>query len=217
MKCIIIYCSIVLYDEAEYERNILQQENVALSQKNEALEGEITGFEEAKKELEELKEQLAKISESLEEAKSENALLKDDVSTQRDIIGSLQHKNTELSLKLDEVTQISAKYEKRARLYEEDKLEAGGVLERSKAQAEKIISEAKIEASSILYTSKVQAQEKADEIMKESEKSLADNVRKIKYLQKRRGELLSAFEKIKDAAGGFYDNVANMLSKDMEE
>ncbi len=143
--------------------------------------------------------------------------MKDDVSTQRDIIGSLQQKNSELSSKLEAVSEMSSRYAEIAKHYEQDKLEAGGVLERSKSQAEKIISEAQIEASSIIYKSKIQAQEKADEMIKESEKCLADNVRKIKYLQKRRGELLSAFEKIKNAAGGFYDNVANMLSKDTEE
>ena len=204
-------------EAAEYERNSLQQENSALSEKNAELENKIEELEKNIAEIESLRSKLSEADEKIELLNSENALLKDDVSTQRDIIGSLQQKNSELVLKLDEKTELCAKLEEKASAYENDKAEAGGILERAKAQAEKLVSDASVEASAILYSAKTEAQAKADAIIKESEKNVADNARKVKYLNKRRHDLLSAFEKIKDAAGGFYENVASVILKDSEE
>jgi chromosome segregation ATPase len=204
-------------EAAEYERNSLQQENTTLSEKNSELGEKNIQLEKALSETESIKNQLSEASQRIENLTLENDLLKDDVSTQRDIIGSLQQTNTEISAKLEEMTVLCAKYEEKANAYDIDKLEAGGVLERAKAQADKLVSDATLQASAILSSAKAEAQAKADAIIKESEKNVADNVRKVKYLNKRKSELLTAFERIKDAAGGFYENVASVILRDPEE
>lgn len=204
-------------EAAEYERNSLASENNSLSEENEALKDKVAEFERNAKEFEEMKTKLGELEENLSFKDEELKLLKDDVATQREIIASVQNENGELKSKLSESEKIRALCEEKANSYENDKLEAGGVLEKARAEAQSIISKARTDADAIVFNARTEAEIKVNTMLAESEKDLAENVKKIKYLQKRKAEMLSAFAKVKEAAGGFYDNIASVILKDSEE
>lgn len=171
-------------------------------------------------ELSELEEKTAdydEIKASVATAQQEKALLEDDVANQRAVIADLRRINEELSAKLAELEPGYHEYKAKAEQYDEDRRNASGVLERAKAEAVRIVALAKAEADEALREATETAKKNADAILSDSERQVAENIRKVKYLYKRRDELLSAFEKVKDAAGGFYDSIASTLSQNSEE
>ena len=125
-----------------------------------------------------------------------------------------------LQSEVDRLSEMEKDYQvckEKAGAYDEDKQNSGGILERAKAESAKIIANCNAEAAEIIRSAKETARIKAEQLLEESEKQVAENIRKVKYLYKRRDELLSAFEKVKDAAGGFYDNIASTLSKSSDD
>ena len=204
-------------EASEYEKNSLLSDISSINEENASLKDKISQLEDNANELINVKNELeTSLSENCL-LKDEICLLKDDVATQREIISSMQQQNEDLLKKLADTEAENRRNAERAKLYDIDKLEAGGVLERAKAEAESIILSARVKAEALSENSIIEAQEKANALLKDSEKELAENMKKIKYLQKRRTDLLGAFARIKEAAGGFYDNVASVLLKDTEE
>ena len=174
------------------------------------LSAELADYEMKAAEYEETKEKLVSVTE-------ENQLLKDDVSNQKEIIDRLTEANEGLAQKLSELEKDYYTYKEKAERFDEDKNSPGGILERAKAEAVRAVAIAKAEADEILRAANETAKKNAEAILAESEKQVSENIRKVKYLYKRRDELLSAFEKVKEAAGGFYDNIASTLTKNDEE
>lgn len=157
------------------------------------------------------------IKENIATLESEKAMLLDDVNNQKEIISALQTERDELAARLSELERDYETYKSKAARYDEDVLNSGGILERAKAEAARTLSATKAEASEILREATESAKQTAQRILADSEKQVAENIRKVKYLYKRRDELLSAFEKVKDAAGGFYESISAALTKNNEE
>ena len=181
------------------------------------LRSEISELEKKVADFEMQTAELAQTKEKLESSDSENTILRSDVENQREVIESLQSRNDELSEKLAVLEKDYYSYKEKAEQYDADMKKSGGILERTKTEAARMLASANAESAEIIEAANNSAREKAEKIAAESEKLVADNLKKVKYLYKRRDELLSAFEKVKDAAGGFYDNIASTLSKDIEE
>ena len=178
---------------------------------------EIARLETEVSELAPLRDEVERQKTELSELKSEKELLESDVENQKSSIEQLKNENEELSKKNAEMSKDYLLFREKAHRYDADKLEAGGILERSKTEADRILSKAKREADELLEKARREADEHAARVNAESEKLVDENIRKVKYLYKRREELLSAFEKVKDAAGGFYDSVASTLSDDNKD
>lgn len=181
------------------------------------LEAELHGFEEKNESMRDQIKNLESEIEKLKTVESENAMLKDDVENQRAVIESLKRENDELASKLFILEKDYNANKAKAEQFEADKKNAGGLLERAKAESARIIANANAESAEIAEKARNSAREAAEKITAESERLLAENIRKVKYLYRRRDELLSAFEKVKDAAGGFYEKIASTLSKDIDE
>lgn len=157
------------------------------------------------------------IKENLASLENERNMLLDDVNNQKEIISSLQRERDEFASRLAELERDYETYKNKAARYDEDVLNSGGILERAKSEAARTLSATKAEASEILREATESAKQTAQRLLADSEKQVAENIRKVKYLYKRRDELLSAFEKVKDAAGGFYESISAALTKNNEE
>lgn len=190
----------------------LEAANRELSEKNTALSDEKERASRLESEKETLLKECSELRSKCEKLESENKLLADDVSNQRSIILAQQAEKDSLSQKLVLSESESERYRIKAEKYDSDKIVAGDICERANAEAAKILSEARTRASDILAKAKLEA----DKAVAESEAEVAENMKKIRYLYKRREELLGAFRKVKDAAGGFYDNIASAFSDNEE-
>ncbi len=172
------------------------------------LEGEQRKASLLEAENEGLLQEVVALRAKCEQLESENKMLSDDVSNQRGIILAQQTEKDSLSQKLAFAEEEAAKYRAKAEKYDSDKLISGDICERAKADAAKLISDARDKASDILAGARLEA----EKTIAQSEAELAENMKKIRYLYKRREELLGAFRKVKDAAGGFYENIASAFS-----
>ena len=180
-------------------------------------EFQIARLEEQLSEIETKTSDYDEIKESLTALENEKNMLLDDVNNQKEIISALQTERDELSKRVAELERDYDTYKAKAEKYDNDVLNSGGILERAKAEAAKTISATKAEASEIIREATEKAKKTAQNILSDSEKQVAENIRKVKYLYRRRDELLSAFEKVKDAAGGFYESITAALTKNNEE
>lgn len=178
---------------------------------------EIARLETEVAELSELRDRTAELQEKLEESEKLRSLLESDMENQRQMMAELQSQRDSLAEKNAAMEKDYVLFREKAQRYDADRLEAGGILERSKTEAGKRLAQAKAEASALLEKAKQEADEHARRVNEESDKLVEENIRKVKYLYKRRDELLSAFEKVKDAAGGFYDSVASTLSTEEDQ
>lgn len=185
-------------EESDYEITRLETELAELS-------GQLESFDDMRSDMEALREKCEKLE-------AENIILKDDAANSRDMIISLNGEKDDLSAKLAECVSECENLKQKSDKYETDKLFAGEICDKARAEAAKIIADAREAANSIL----AKAQIDADRKLSESEKELAENMQKIRYLYKRREELLGAFRKVKDAAGGFYENIASTLGDNDE-
>lgn len=176
------------------------------------LESELSELSGQLEEFDEMKEELSLLRQKCEDLENENKMLSDDVSNSKNMIISLNGEKDALSEKLSCVMTECDDLKYKAQKYESDKLLAGDICDRAKAEASKILADARGKASDILAKARVDA----DKTLADSEKELAENLQKVRYLYKRREELLSAFCKVKDAAGGFYENIASALSDNEE-
>lgn len=177
--------------EKSSELALEQEKSSRLEKENEILVQEVTA----------LRAKLGKLEE-------ENRMLSDDVSNQRGIILARQSELDSVSEKLARSESETEKYKAKAEKYDSDRLVAGDICERAKKEATRVLADARDKASDILAKAKLDA----DKTLAESEAELAENMKKIRYLYKRREELLGAFRKVKDAAGGFYENIASAFS-----
>lgn len=180
-------------------------------------EFQIARLEEQLSEIETKTSDYDEIKESLTALENEKNMLLDDVNNQKEIISALQTERDELAKRVAELERDYDTYKAKAEKYDNDVLNSGGILERAKAEAAKTISATKAEASEIIREATEKAKKTAQNILSDSEKQVAENIRKVKYLYRRRDELLSAFEKVKDAAGGFYESITAALTKNNEE
>jgi len=202
---------------------VLDQTKLALSAKEHdclAAEEKVSALSASNAEL---ANELSDLRVKCEKLEDENKMLSDDVANQRGIILASQNENEALLQKLALSESECARYKEKAEQYDADLLFAGGVCERAKTESSRILSETGEKAANLLTTAKLesdkiiaQANEEKARAIAESEAVLEENMKKIRYLYKRREDLLAAFRKVKDAAGGFYDNVANTLSESNE-
>ena len=184
--------ALLVKEQSEFEISRLQ------SEVNE-LEGRLHQAEEALVERDNLRTQLAS-------AESDCRILRDDTENQKHVITTLEDENASLKAHVAELEAACEASRTKAERYETEAKQAGGILDNAKKSAAEIVENARRTAEST-----------AERIRDESEQLVAANVKKVKYLYKRRDELLSAFEKVKDAAGGFYDDIANALRDDETE
>lgn len=183
----------------------------------EQFEFQIARLEAQLSEIETKTSDYDEIKENLDALQNEKNMLLDDVNNQKELIASLQAERDKLSARVTELEIDYETYKAKAAKYDEDLLNSGGILERAKSEAARTLSSTKAEASEILREATDSAKQTAQRILADSEKQVAENIRKVKYLYKRRDELLSAFEKVKDAAGGFYESISAALTKNNEE
>ncbi len=212
-------------DEKQEKCSLLENETGCLKDEMFALKDEICSLKDENESLVSKNgEAFCKIS-SLEEEKK---LLSDDVANQRGIIMALQNSKAESDAAFELLKAENENLKRKAEKYDGDSIFAGGVIERAKADAAKMISDANEKASDVLSSAKLRAQDiiadaemlgkkKVQLAIAESEREVAENLKKVKYLYKRRDELLNAFHKVKEAAGGFYDNIASTLSSSEPE
>ena len=201
----------------------LEETKLALSEKEKAFLDEKEKASALSASNADLSAELSELRAKCEKLESENKMLSDDVQNQRGIILASQNENEALLQKLALSESECARYKEKAEQYDADLLFAGGVCERAKTESSRILSETGEKAANLLTTAKLesdkiiaQANEEKARAIAESEAVLEENMKKIRYLYKRREDLLAAFRKVKDAAGGFYDNVANTLSESNE-
>ncbi len=175
----------------------------------------ITEFEDVQRNSSDLKvqnesllQEVVDLRAKCEQLESENKMLSDDVSNQRGIILAHQNELDSALSKLAQSESETGRYKAKAEKYDSDRLFAGDICERAKNEATKVLADARDKASDILAKARIEA----DKTLAESEAELAENMKKLRYLYKRREELLGAFRKVKDAAGGFYDNIASAFS-----
>ncbi len=172
----------------------------------ESYEFEIARLESEVSELEHKSHLLEEATEKLSEYENKNRLLEDDVDNQRKIIADLGSENETLKAKVAELEKDYYIFKEKAAKYDKDLECSAGIVERARTEAGELLEKAKTEA-----------REYAEKIKADSEKLIAENLKKVKYLYKRRDELLSAFEKVKNAAGGFYDNITSTLSSHSDD
>ena len=125
---------------------------------------------------------------------AENEMLKDDIENQKSTIEALSGEIEELK------AQLSAEKEKCVRYAEKEAL-SGDVLENAHRQAKSIIDSANQKGAEIVENARIK-----------SEREVADNVRKVKYLHARRDDMIKAFGKVKEAAGEFYGDIIKALN-----
>ncbi len=154
------------------------------------LEGEREALES---ELSVLREEKQKI----DDLAAENAMLRDDIENQKSTILALGEEIEALK------KSLSGK-EAECASYAEKEVLSGDVLENARLEAKRIVDSANARSAEIIEAAK-----------QNSEREIADNIRKVKYLHARRDDMLKAFGKVKDAAGEFYGDIVKAL-KDPE-
>ena len=164
---------------------------------------ETARLENERCELEKKVDELSEKAESADKLSEENSLLKNDIENQKNAIIKAEEKISELSSKV-------SGYEVD---YERNKIKAAKYDE-SILKAKNIVSEAEMCAKKILDDAKYEAESTARKVKEESDTLVNQNLKKVKFLYKRRDELLEAFSKVKNAAGGFYDEITNAMNSD---
>lgn len=139
-------------------------------------------------------ESLTVEKEKMDSLVAENGMLKDDIENQKSAIEALTCEIEDLK------AQLSSSREKCARYAEKEAL-SGDVLENARLEAKGIIDSANQKGAEIVENAKLK-----------SEREVADNVRKVKYLHARRDDMIKAFGKVKEAAGEFYGDIIKALN-----
>ena len=212
-------------DEKQEKCSLLENETGCLKDEMCALKDEICSL---KDDNDILASKNGEAFDKISSLEDEKKLLSDDVANQRGIIMALQNSKSEIDAAFELLKTENENLKRKAEKYDSDSIFAGGVIERAKTDAAKIVSDANEKASDVLSSAKLRAQDiiadaatlgkkKAQLAVAESEREVAENLKKVKYLYKRRDELLSAFQRVKEAAGGFYDNIASTLSSSEPE
>ena len=211
-------------DVLDYIENL----NVRYNKQSEVLEGEIL---ELKKELEKLPE-LIRAKESYDKLKEENELL---LKEKNDLDQALKAQSKVLEEKeqlLEEAFAENSEYAEKLRNMENGKAvssedsqdteslskEFEGILSQARNEAKSEIMKAQELARDILDNAKEkakvheeEAKEKAQEAIKQSDRAVRDNLKKVKYLNRKKDELSNIFMSHKSQMESFFTSITQSL------
>lgn len=176
-----------------------------------SLEEKIDALAEEKRALEEERDALSVHKAENESLKSDLAAARADNDNLCAAIAASQAEKEDLVKQLETVKAEleAAKLREsavgeNAKEYETMLADVGAILAEARAEAGKVIGEAKSRAEEILSDAKAEASVKSKKLLEESEEKVNENMRKVKYLYRRRDELAAIFRKHKEEVDSFF-------------
>lgn len=174
-------------------------------EKYDKLKEEKESLAKEKKDLEEAMKEMAKTLEEkeqlLDEALEENASLSKRVrSGEKE--GFAAPKAAASSITVDD--SLSEEFEE---ILGEARREAQSVIAQAQSLAEEIVNNAKEKAR--LHTEEARA--KAEEVVRQSDEAVRDNLKRVKYLNRKKDELSGIFKSHKDQMDSFFTSVSQSL------
>ena len=196
-------------------------------------EAEITKLAEQLEKAKEKEEKLAKTTEELDVCRKESlakdeeiARLTQDTENQRAAIASQGDKLSELESTLTSVKaeleslQIkNSALESNSKEYESMLADVDSILTGARRQAEAlvvqaqeqaqtIISEAQKTADGVMNSAEIDAKQKAKNIIAQADEKLSENLKKVKYLYRRKDELAELFREHKAKVDSFFASIS---------
>ena len=218
-------------DVLDYIENL----NVRYNKQTKEFEGEI---DELNKQLEMLPE-LLKAKENYDKLKEENEILlkeKNDLEealkAQTSLIEEKDKALEEKDQLIDEAYAENAKCGERIRELEKSKPVSGAgilqkdliseefeeILNQARQEAESVMIKARDLAKEIINTAKEkakiheeEAKEKAEEVLRQSDEAVRDNLKKVKYLNRKKDELSGIFMDHKNQMETFFTSITQSL------
>ena len=211
-------------DVTDYIDNL----NIRYNKQTDELEDEITAL---KKELEAMPE-LIRAKEDYDKLKEENELLQKE---KNDLADALKAQGAELEEKeqlLEEAFSENAEYRKRIKQLEatsKDYLSSNTGRDNFTEEFEEILSQARKEAESVIVRAKELAGEivdtakekarvqeetaraQAQEAIRQSDEAVRDNLKKVKYLNRKKDELSGIFKNHKTQMDSFFTSITQTL------
>ncbi len=168
----------------------VQKENEALRAEKESLAGKLQTLEEENRDI---KQAIAAQGEELEQIKAENGKLK----TEREAIeircGAL---------------------EENAKEYEGMLADVNHILSEARRKAEELVEDARHKASEMIDRAKADAKRQSDEIIAQSDEKVNENMKKVRYLYRRKDELAEIFREHKERVDSFFSTLPDKEDKD---
>lgn len=162
----------------------------------------------------EIQKAVADKEEKITALEEEIARLKNDTENARLAVAAAEDhakesENTARQLKTDlEAERIKASaMEANAKEYDSMLADVNGILSTARRKAEELIAEAEKRAAQIVADAEKRAQENADEIVAASDEKVAENMKKVKYLYRRKEELDEIFKDHKSKVDAFFSSL----------
>ncbi len=206
----------------------IEELNISYNRQTQELEGEINSL---KKELEVLpeliqeKEQNKKLCEENEALKKEISDLNEAIKAQGEksdenekLLSESLDENKKLLEKLDliqkEKDALEAECATKLSRHDEEAKELEAILSQARLEAESVIEKAKSLARQIVDKAKSKARIEADEMVRQSNEAVRDNIRKVKYLSRKKDELGDIFKNHKSQMDSFFSSISKSLNGD---
>jgi cell division septum initiation protein DivIVA len=170
-------------------------------------EEELLSVEYKEKEIEELKEELARITE-------DNENQREAIVSQEEKISELKKENEALKAVCEQEKIKSEALEENSKEYASIVADVNNILSEARRKASELVSEATDKSAEIISDAKSRAKEEADAILEKSDEMLNENIKKVKYLYKRRDELAEIFKEHKAKVDNFFSSVNESMDKD---
>lgn len=162
----------------------------------------------------EIQKAVADKEEKITALEEEIARLKNDTENARLAVAAAEDhakesENAARQLKTDlEAERIKASaMEANAKEYDSMLADVNGILSTARRKAEELIAEAEKRAAQIVADAEKRAQENADEIVAASDEKVAENMKKVKYLYRRKEELDEIFKDHKSKVDAFFSSL----------
>ncbi|MCR5353766.1 MAG: hypothetical protein K6D98_05610 [Clostridiales bacterium] len=192
-------------DKIEDLNSEIEKLKKALAEKEE----ELLSLEEKENEIKELKEELAKITE-------DNENQREAIASQGDELLKIKEENEKLKAFAEQAKIKNEALEENSKEYALIVADVNNILSEARRKATELVKDASSKSEEIITEAKSKAKEEADAIISKSDEMLNENMRKVKYLYRRRDELAEIFKEHKAKVDDFFSSVNESIDKDKD-
>lgn len=165
----------------------------------------------------------------IEKVNNSASKLQQDLTLAREKAAIAEEKQKQLELKVTELTEankaILVEKEKQDKEYTEKKSTDSDNLNKrylyleklekdAKKQAEELLLQANKKAEQILLQAREKSKIESEQITKDSKQQLEENLRKLKYLYRKKEELEMSFDSWQKEIKNFFESIKNDFKKD---
>lgn len=177
------------------------------------LENECEALREKADKSDALVQKNEELSSELERLSNDNENQRLAITDSVERINELEKQNESLKTELEAALIKCEALKENSKEYESMLSDVDNILSSARRNAEALIDEAKTKSAEIIENAEHTAKIKAAAVIAQSDEKVSDNLKKVKYLYRRKDELAELFREHKNKVDGFFASLSDSLDK----